>query len=188
MKQIWKSIPGYEGSYEVSSLGEVRSLTRRVRINGGTRETKGVLLRHKIIKGGYHCVALCRDSRRITRTVHSLVMEAFVGPRPSGYQVAHEDDCGAHNSLGNLAYKTVGDNHLDKIKRGRTARGSTINTSKLVESQVVSMREERMAGAGVVELAEKYGVSTVAVSKICLGQNWKYAGGPIMDRQERRTK
>lgn len=81
--EIWKAIPGYEGKYEVSDLGRVRSLTRRVRVvpHGieTTRIVQGRILRPGKVKDGHVTVAVGKGN---SRPVHQLVLEAFVGPRP----------------------------------------------------------------------------------------------------------
>jgi hypothetical protein len=179
---IWKPVPGYEGTYEVSDGGDIRSLDRMVSCHSGRRLVRGQLIKSRpSLKGGYRLVTLSSASHSTTRTVHSIVMEAFVGPRPLGFQVAHEDDNGCNNALNNLSYKTCLDNHLDKVKHGRTARGSLINKSKLTEDQAVAIRYRRYEGESIVILAQEFGVSTTAISMICIGKNWKYAGGPRME-------
>lgn len=113
MKEIWKPIPGHEGKYEVSCLGNVRSLTRRVRLVAHGRETtrvaKGVLLRPGKTQSGHVTVAIGRGN---SRPVHQLVMEAFVGPRPEGNEVLHLNGNPSDNRLENLKYGTRRENIL----------------------------------------------------------------------------
>ncbi|SIE28114.1 Uncharacterised protein [Mycobacteroides abscessus subsp. abscessus] len=72
---------------------------------------------------GYQVITLSQDGNRTQHRFHCLVLEAFVGPRPKGYQGAHNDDDKTNNNLSNLAWKSVGDNIIDRHNNGRTARG-----------------------------------------------------------------
>ena len=125
--EVWRPIPGYEGWYEVSDAGRVRSLDRYVDYKTGQR----VLHRGKTLKNqqfqatGYPFVNLWKDGKGSPRTVHSLVMEAFVGPRGKGMEVCHENGVRTDNRLKNLRYGTSRENNLDIIRHGRHA-----NTNK----------------------------------------------------------
>ena len=73
-KEIWKDIKDYEGLYQISNLGRVRSLDR---VDGNGRGWKGIMLSSKLRKNGYREVILCRDGKRKYMLVHRLVAEAF---------------------------------------------------------------------------------------------------------------
>jgi NUMOD4 motif/HNH endonuclease len=107
----WKPVPGYEGLYEVSTEGQVRSFRRR-----GT--SGKVLSRGHAKRGGYLTVSLLRGCHQSTRPVHSLVLEAFVGPRPEGAEIRHLDGDPTNARLSNLAYGTRSENVLDKRRHG----------------------------------------------------------------------
>lgn len=108
--EVWRDVPGYEGLYAVSSLGRVRSAPRR-----GTR---GGLLAQSISSNGYPSVGLFKSSVQRTRTVHSLVAEAFLGPPPAGQEVLHRDDDKLNPTLANLHYDTRTENRLDRVRLG----------------------------------------------------------------------
>lgn len=113
---IWKPIPGYEGRYEVSSTGYVRSVERYINQGGciPSRHIKARLLRK--VRGGralnYHRVML--ESPKRHAYLHVLVLEAFVGPRPPGMLACHRDDNGFNNRADNLYWGTVADNMADR--------------------------------------------------------------------------
>ena len=107
----WKPVPGYEGIYEVSSEGRVRSLPRRG-VRGGLMTTRPGK------RGGYLVVALTRDGRTSTKAVHVLVAAAFLGPRPPGMQVRHREGNPLDARLVNLAYGTPAENAADKVAHG----------------------------------------------------------------------
>jgi len=98
MKETWKPIIGYEGLYQVSDLGKVRSLKF-----GKERILKPGM------SAGYLAVGLCNNGQK-TRKVHQLVAEAFIGPRPDGYETCHKDDVKTNNVLTNLYYGTKSEN------------------------------------------------------------------------------
>lgn len=110
----WLPVVGWEGLYEVSDLGHVRSLARRT--PGGIRG--GRTLRLAVARNGYLCVSLWKLGVGTTRTVHTLVTEAFIGPRPEGHQVRHLDGNRAHPELSNLAYGTPAENSADMKVHG----------------------------------------------------------------------
>lgn len=101
MKEIWKSVVGYEGQYEVSSLGNVRSLDRYVKTKNGDskRFVKGVLMKPQKVGVGYYQVKIAGK----TRYVQQLVAESFLGfNKDSKYEVHHIDYNKANNSVENL--------------------------------------------------------------------------------------
>jgi hypothetical protein len=111
----WFPIPGWEGMYEVSIYGEVRSLDR---VTTKGQRIKGQTLVLNVTMHGYRVVGLYRGSRRTPRTVHSLVMEATHGPRPEGMEVLHGNGHRSDNRRANLTYGTRSENNLDKAKHG----------------------------------------------------------------------
>jgi NUMOD4 motif/HNH endonuclease len=109
----WRPVVGWEGFYEVSSAGRVRSIPRASR-------TRGVVL--KPSRSGtnkYPHVDLWADGENETRTVHSLVAEAFVGQRTDGTEVRHLDGDDSNCQRSNLAYGTSSENSYDITRHGR---------------------------------------------------------------------
>lgn len=104
MMEMWRHVPGAP-AYEVSDRGRVRSYKRKP----GPR----ILAAPVNSEGRPH---VCLDGR--SRKVHQLVMEAFVGPRPSGQEVLHRDGDKSNNALTNLRYGTRSENRLDMVAHG----------------------------------------------------------------------
>lgn len=104
MFEEWRPVVGYEGFYEVSNLGQIRSLSRIVNCAiGAKRKTRGRVLRQSMAKVGYFCVNLSKNNRTRVHYVHALVLEAFVGPRPEkGYEGRRDDGDRSNNSACNL--------------------------------------------------------------------------------------
>lgn len=122
----WRPIPGYEGFYEVSDHGRVRSVDRVVTaIDGRSMRYSGKMLSGKVDKHGRHMVALSRPGHR-TRTplIHRLVLEAFVGPRPEGMECCHWDDDKTNNHLSNLRWDTKKANARDALRNGRNSNAA----------------------------------------------------------------
>lgn len=117
--EVWKPVVGYEGTYEVSSHGNVRVLARRDA--RGWRRKAARLKPWERSKGHYLCVTLCAEATESKRYVHELVMESFDRLRPAPhYQVRHLDGDHLNNHLGNLAWGTPAENAQDKIRHGRS--------------------------------------------------------------------
>jgi hypothetical protein len=117
----WRPIPSWEGFYEVSNLGEVRSLPR---ITTANQRLQGKVLAPNEMKSGYILVGMYRGSQRTADTVHRLVMLAFEGPCPNGYEVCHRNGKRYDNRWTNLYYGTRSENNLDKRLHGTDHNGS----------------------------------------------------------------
>ncbi|QPO16649.1 HNH endonuclease [Mycobacterium phage KashFlow] len=117
----WRPAPGYEGLYEVSSHGRVRSLDRTVptrRHPGGVRKLRGCLLKPSPSKYGHLMVSPSKDGRQKVEYIHHLVMLAFSGPRPDGMLVCHNDGDPANNRLDNLRWDDQFGNMRDTLSHG----------------------------------------------------------------------
>ena len=146
----WKAIPGYEGIYEVSDQGRVRSLDR---ITAKNAFKKGALKKASTVANGYLYVDLYKLGKASKRTVHSLVLEAFIGPAPSGMICCHNNGVRVDNRLENLRWGTYSDNAHDTVRHGthvqaaRThcPRGHELKAPNLVPSVVRDGRRECLA-------------------------------------------
>ena len=114
----WRDIPGYEGYYQVSDNGDVRSLDRKI-INrlGHELSLKGKSLKPKK-DYEYLRVELNIHGEAKLFFIHRLVLLAFVGEIPEGMQCRHLDGDATNNNLSNLAYGTVSENQLDRVRHG----------------------------------------------------------------------
>lgn len=148
-QEEWKPVIGYEGSYEVSNLGRVRSLDR---INH-----RGSTLKGKILKpsdtGRYYQNTLYKDAKGAKYLIHRLVLEAFVGPPGKNEQGCHNDGDSKNNHLSNLRWDTPSANNLDKVAHGthpqankeECLRGHPLIAPNLVRAAV--LRGDRMCKA-----------------------------------------
>lgn len=100
----WKDIKGYEGLYQVSNLGRVRSLDRQVRNRSGIAIKKGKILSLVTVNKHYKKVSLWKDNIGENRLVHRLVAEAFI-PNPNNFpEVNHKDENPKNNTVNNLEW------------------------------------------------------------------------------------
>lgn len=111
----WKDINGYEGKYQVSDTGKIKSLSRLVKSNTGNRFVKERILKLGLTKNGYVVVNL---GIRNTKNVHNLVLNAF-NPINNIMDVMHIDNNRANNKLSNLKWGTRTDNLQQMSKEGR---------------------------------------------------------------------
>lgn len=118
MREKWKPIPGFEDAYEISICGKVRSITRYLLHACKNRKSHlkikaGRVLKPGLSSNGYFTVALGRGN---TRTLHSLLMDTFVGPKPKGMEIRHLNDNRLDNRLENLCYGTRTENIKDAVR------------------------------------------------------------------------
>jgi len=121
MREHWKDIPGFEGRYQVSDLGRVKSLPfmQRYLLRNGLeafRRTKEKIRKLKSINSGYLTVSLWLDDEETTALVHRLVAAAFV--LGEGETVNHKDGVKRNNAASNLEWASYTDNHLHAVAMG----------------------------------------------------------------------
>ena len=124
-QERWLPVAEFEGMYEVSDMGRVRSLdTEKVDSRGRIRRGRGKVLSPGVRASGYEYVNL-KDSPKIRRRyVHQLVLESFVGPRPEDAEACHNNGNPADNRISNLRWDSVSENRLDIGRMGRHNEGS----------------------------------------------------------------
>jgi hypothetical protein len=164
VRENWKAVAGFEGRYEVSDQGRVRSLDHRVRLVAHgvetSRRSPGKILRPGPRKSGHLTVAIGKGN---SRGVHQLVMEAFVGPCPDGMEIAHNDGDPTNNWIGNLRYDTKSNNNRDRIHHGAT---------QLSPADVDRIRREAPGAlyGGKKRLADELGVNACTISDVLAGR------------------
>lgn len=107
-QEIWKDIKRYEGLYQVSNMGIVKSLPKLKKTPSGTYYTKEMIKKPYICKG-YLRLGLCKDSKTKMFFVHCLVAQAFLGDA-NGLTVNHKDENKLNNRADNLEYMTLAEN------------------------------------------------------------------------------
>jgi hypothetical protein len=156
----WKAVVGFEGLYEVSDHGRIRSV-KTGRIKAYTRHIYDTRPFMNLWKNG---------KQKIMRP-HTLVLTAFVGPRPQGMECCHNNGDPWDNRLENLRWDTPRNNQLDRIKHGTSNRGEQCAAAKLTEAQVLAIRADTRLQR---EIAAEYGVRENTISRIKSRQRWGY--------------
>lgn len=160
----WKPIPSYPG-YEASDLGRVRSVDRTVKTKNGVRRYSGNILRPGRMLSGHLSVALGKGK---SVCVHTAVLAAFVGPRPTGLEGCHNNGNPSDNRLSNLRWDTRSENMQEVARHYGRA---------LSPEQVKAARERYVPFSktdGAKAIAAEMGVSNTVMSKVISGE--LYAG------------
>lgn len=168
--EIWKDIPGYEGRYQASTEGQIRSVDHYVRVvpASGTeakRMVKGRILRPGSTKTGHLYVVLGRGTHGLP--VHQLIARTFIGSRPDRMDVCHIDGNPTNNKLSNLKYDTRTNNILDVYRQGK--RWKALNTDDVLK--IRSLLEKGLTGQ---EIAKQLGVSNSTVSAVKTGRCYSW--------------
>lgn len=154
----WRKHPRYP-EYELSSEGDVRSIYTMRPLVG------------RLDKDGYRALVLCTGGRRLNARVASMVLEAWVGPRPAGFVVRHLNGVRADNRPSNLAWGTQKDNIGDKITHGTQQLGERGPRAILTEEQA---RRAKFGSESVSALAAEFGVARITIYQIRAGRNWRH--------------
>lgn len=172
--ESWLPVAGYEGCYEVSNLGRVRSVARKLEYRGrggpAFRSWPSCILRQVPLDSGHLRVTLA-SAEHVKRTVsvHTLVLTAFVGPRPDGMECCHGDDDPANNHVGNLRWDTKSANQLDCVRHGnhyearkrRCPRDHSLAVPNLMPSQLKQGARSCLACARAHAFARTRGIRVV---------------------------
>lgn len=181
MTEVWKPIEGFEGFYEVSSLGNVRSLERTIsqisrQGNSYERKMPSTPLVPRATSG-YLYVQLSKDGKWKNYAVHRLVATAFL-PNPTGLpEVCHFDRTPSNNCVANLRWGTRQDNQNDKERHGTVLRGEQVYHAKIDNALAKKIKEEALALQGQYgiysKLDKKYGLYRGCARAIFVGDKWK---------------
>ncbi|WP_197410178.1 MULTISPECIES: NUMOD4 domain-containing protein [unclassified Sphingopyxis] len=180
--EIWKPIPGWEGLYSVSSLGNVRSEPKTIDVltrwgHRSPRHWPSKLISQQPCMGshmGYLQVHLKSNGRREAHYVHRLVCRAFHGEPPSQkHQVAHSDGKHLNNKASNVRWATPQENLADKVSHGTIPKGDQHKCSLLTEAAVREIRavNDRSKDS---EFATRFGTAVQTIAFARLGHTWKH--------------
>lgn len=177
--ETWLDIRGYEGCYQVSNYGKVRSLDRYVRaVHDSVQIRRGQIIKPTLMPNGYLSVGLNKDMKRTIKYIHRLVAEAFID-NPNCYkEVNHKDEDKTNNSVENLEwcshkYNINYGSAKSKIRKAHLdGKFGAIPVVQILNGEIVAIYDS----ASDAERAT--GISSSSIRKVCLGRpKFKTAGG-----------
>lgn len=183
MEEIWKDIPGYEGLYQASNLGNIKSLKREHYIPSINKKIwilKEKILKQALCKDGYKIVVLTRNKKRKTYTVHKLIAMTFIPKIKNKTQVNHKDGNKLNNSIKNLEWCNNSENIRHAYNNNLidiTKKYKKINQYDLEGNFIKQWNSMKEAG-------EKLNICRQNISMCCRGLRkktnnyvWRYANG-----------
>ena len=180
----WLAVPGYEGIYEVSDEGQVRSIERSISQKSRTgaeyiRTMKGVLLTGVPGSDGRYLYVHLSNSHKQHHSIHSLVLRAFVGEPKEGQEGCHNDGDSHNNRLANLRWDTHEANELDRKAHGTVCKGETHASAHLTNDLVRQIKADLAAYSGkpygmYSQISKKYGISPKRIGEIHRKRCWAH--------------
>jgi hypothetical protein len=172
--EVWKDVVGFEGLYQVSDFGRVKSLCRTTPYKDDLIHKRIIsekILKMKLMNTFYIEVMLSMNGQRNYKRVHRLVAESFIQNQENKDQINHKDGNKQNNNLSNIEWCTQSENQLHKYRYlGYTGqRGEKSVNSKLSSKQVLEIRDKK-GEYSCSQLGKLYNVSP---AEICLIQNKK---------------
>lgn len=179
--EVWKSVVGYEDSYQISNFGRVKSLPREMWNGWNFFTSKELILKLQEDYKGYYTIGLAENGNRKTMKVHRLVAQAFI-PNPNNLPfINHKDENPKNNNVDNLEWCTPLYNNLYKdahIRGGLVTRNHK-NTSKPI--QQLSLEGVLIKEYPSMQQAQREGYNQSSISRCCSGQyshhkgyKWRY--------------
>lgn len=175
--EIWKDIPGYEGLYQASTYGRIKSLPKFKTIPNTTCYTKERILKGAVSKLGYLVVNLYKNGTVKSFRINRLIGLTFIDNPQNLPWILHNDDNTLNNKVENLRWGTPKDNSKDMVLRNRQnkAKGEKAGQSKLSEQQVLEIRKKYIKRKiTTYELSKKYGVAQSNICNIINRKIWKH--------------
>ena len=178
--EFWRDIPGYEGYYQASTFGNIRSLDRSVTQKSRwgsdfTRKMKGKVFTFKPHSTDADYYSVRFNNKKIS--VHTLILLTFKGPMPENCDVVrHKDGDPFNNRLDNLLYGTYRENEIDIYRQGKIKGKLTIN-------QVIEIRKLFNTNLSLAAIGRLYGVHRRTISGIfCkVSYSWLSEKGEIYE-------
>lgn len=173
-EEVWRDIPEYEGYYQVSSKGRVRSVDRKIPCGKGVRKQIGKLLipkKHK--KSGRLQVGLSKFSKTRWFNIHKLVALTFIGPCPKGMEICHGPGGHLDNSVENLRYGTREENSDERWDKP----DDVVLFKKLSKNDVLEIVRLNGLGISYDQISKKFDVTSKYVGEILRGVYWSRVTG-----------
>ena len=176
MEEIWKDVVGYEGYYQISNLGRVKSFARKINRINTFYITKERILTTNSSKIGYSVVCLRLNGIGKWVRVHRLVSTAFIVNSENKRAVNHKNGIKQDNRLENLEWSTHSENnkHAYDTRLKVAPRGEKSGMSKLKEYQVLDIKERLKNGETQVSIARFYNLNEQTIYSIKHNRRWQH--------------
>lgn len=177
LPEEWRPVVGYEGLYEVSSHGKIRSLDRwisHLHCKSGKTFRTGKIIKPKSMDNGYFRAEFWRNQRRERPHVHRVVALHFVANPDNKPWINHKDGNKRNNYFENLEWVTPAENALHAVALGLSKIGENAAGSKLTNEDAIAVRVLYDKGLPPKWIAGIFGVSSTKVVQIGKRQHWKH--------------
>lgn len=177
MIEEWKDIPGYEGRYQVSNVGRVKSLPRITYDTiGRCKHLKGKIITLQLNTSGYPAFRIWSGGKGKTIAVHRLLALAFIPNPDNKPYINHLNGVRTDNRVDNLEWCTPSENstHACRVLKSVYVIGSDNPNAKLNERDIFNIRLLLTSGLSQKDIAERYNVTQVMISRIKLGKAWSH--------------
>ena len=180
--EIWKDIPGYENFYQISNIGRVKSLKRKVKKLYGYKTISEKILKPIKNSKGYFIVNLYKENKMKSMKLHRLVAEAFIDNPENLPQINHKNERKEDNRVTNLEFCDARYNTNFGTRNERAGIAiSKVNTNNPKRSKAVKCIETNQIYPSTMEVSRRFGFNPSCIAKCCRGEikssyklHWKY--------------
>ncbi len=180
MKEIWKDIKGYEGLYQISNLGRIKSLPK---ING-YKFQKELIRKNELGTNGYLIIVLNKNSKHHSYSIHRLVAQAFIPNPKDKPQVNHKDGNKLNNNVENLEWTTRSENQKHAYKLGLLKPYPLMPIKRMKKVNQYTLQGKLITNFNSIKEASKTtNISITSISQCCNNKQktagkyiWKFEG------------
>lgn len=199
MNEIWRDVKGYEGLYQVSSLGNVRSLDRYKENNRGRYLQKGRILRKSYDKDGYSMVGLYKNGKSCSKKVHRLVAQTFIPNPKNKPTVNHKNGIRDDDRVSNLEWATMSENQLHAFRvlkrkpvvpnKKQIEKCSKSKYKRVIQYEIQIIIKEKARYRSIKDAEKTTGINCTSISRCCRKKQektgryiWRFENDEIKDR------
>jgi len=178
----WRPVVGFDALYEVSRIGQVRSLARKT----STGMLGGCEIKPDVTRNGYARVSLSKDGRVFRFSVHRLVLSSFCRLPIGNEEARHIDGDKLNNSISNLAWGSRSENAFDRVRHGTQVdnTGERHGNTHLTDEDAIAIHRRRTCGEPIKAICAEFGVSPATVSRIGNLRGWKHIASMVSTKND----